>query len=424
MLRKYLVALTDQSIASAFAFVLTVILIKTWEPGLFGIFAFWQTILLLVIGVQNALINTPLIVFLPASQSNSDLMDLENVLASANTTFVVLVIVIAIASSPLLPGVSSNAIVAGIASAAFLSSGLLREYSRSRCFGHQQPLGAFQITGISLLVSSSILVIAALAPDHLDLPLLFGILSLAAFIASMFGQKKGHKHSSKAGFQMNFRGYQPVWIQSKWALVGVLTTNIQGRGYVYLVTATAGLKALALVAAAEIVFRPVGLLITAWGRVAQPRLAEVAGRNDTYEYYRIVKFALLTLTMANVVLAAGLYLAWPTIKSLLYGERYQDIGYLVIAWGLVVFIASIRAVFSICLKSLKKFKPLATATIAGSAVFLLSALFILTFLGFRYILISLIAAELVTLLYVLTAYFKHRPVTNLQYVRGSKSCVM
>jgi O-antigen/teichoic acid export membrane protein len=238
----------------------------------------------------------------------------------------------------------------------------------------------------------------------------------------MFGLERLGRRNSRLLFPIKLSVYQPIWIQARWALVGVITTNIQARGYVYLITATAGLEALALVAAAEIVFRPVGLLVTAWGRVSQPRLAELAGHNDIDEYYRIVRYALGILLLANLTLAIGLYITWATVESLLYGERYEDIGYLVIGWGIVVFIASVRAVFSSCLQALKKFRPLATATIVGSAVFLSSALFVLAFLGFRFILISLISAELVTLIYVLAAFFKHRPSANLQYAAATKTC--
>ena len=421
MIRKYATALVDQSVASAFAFVLSIVLIRIWEPEDFGVFAFWLTTLLFVIGLQNALVNTPLNIFIPASKTPGEVRQVEETLFTINLILVFAFVILSLTTGSWLPGASSNVISAGVIAALFLGGGLVREYERSRCFANQRPIGAFRINFVYSLIGSIALVIAFFDPDRLDLIMMFSILSVASIVSSFFGQKEARASSSTRLWPPKMVNYHPIWSQSKWALVGVVTTNIQGRGYVYLVSAAAGLEALAMIAAAEIVFRPMGLLVTAWGRVSRPRLADLASQSDFVEFHRIVGIALLGFFLSYGVLCGAVWLGWNLIEEYLYAERYSEMGSLVGGWALVVFIGSIRAIFSNSLQSLKRFKPLATATILGSVVFLATALVVLPNLGYRRILICLAVAELVSLFYIYFEYRKFAPSKNKQLNAESKS---
>jgi len=421
MVKKYATALVDQFVASVFSFVLSIVLIRIWEPEAFGVFAFWQTTLLLVIGIQNAMVNTPLNIFIPASKTQGEVRQVEETLFTINLILVFAFVILSLATGSWLPGASSNAVSAGVITALFLGGGLVREYERSRCFGNQQPIGAFRINSAYTLIGSVALVIAFFEPDRLDLIMLFGILSVASIVSSFFGQSAARASSSTRLWPPKIDNYHPIWVQSKWALVGVITTNIQGRGYVYLISAAAGLEALAMIAAAEIVFRPIGLLVTAWARVSRPRLAVLASQSDFVEFHRIVRIALLGLFLSYGVLCGVVWLGWNLIDEYLYLERYNEMGSLVGGWALVVFIGSVRAIFSNSLQSLKRFKRLATATVFGSLSFLASALVILPIFGYRRILVCLAVAELVSLFYIYIEYRKFGPSKNRQFGTESKT---
>jgi len=324
-------------------------------------------------------------------------------------------------AAPWLPVISSNTVAASIAAATFLGSGMLREYARSRCFGLQQPTVALRINVISLVIGCIVFGIAVFNPDQLVPSTLFAILSFSAIVSSFFGENKTGILFSLTSFSLDLNAYRPIWNQAKWAFMGVVTTVFQGRGYVYLVTATAGLEAMASVAAAEIIFRPVGLLVTAWARISRPRLAALATESHFSDFNQILKYALLALFIAYAIVCGVIWLMWNAIDRTLYFGRYEGMGFLVAGWSLVVVLGSIRAIFSNALQSLKLFKPVAIATVVGSVAFLASAALVLPILGHRYILASLALAELVSLTHVLIQFRKYRRGKNWQFISDTGS---
>ena len=131
--------------------------------------------------------------------------------------------------------------------------------------------------------------------------------------------------------------------------------------------------------------------------------------------------ALLGLFLSYGVLCGVVWFGWNLIDEYLYLERYNEMGSLVSGWAVVVFIGSVRAIFSNSLQSLKRFKRLATATVFGSLSFLASALAILPIFGYRRILVCLAVAELVSLFYIYIEYRKYGPSKNLQFDTESKT---
>ena len=66
MKRRLALSVGDQAVISAFNFALNLLLIKLWTPEDFGLFAIVAAAALFTTMIQNAVINTPLAVHLPA----------------------------------------------------------------------------------------------------------------------------------------------------------------------------------------------------------------------------------------------------------------------------------------------------------------------------------------------------------------------
>src|SRR5690606_21908036 len=76
-------------------------------------------------------------------------------------------------------------------------------------------------------------------------------------------------------------GYGAVWrLQSKWALVGVASTEATANSHAWLVTFTAGPASFAPIAAAALLFRPVGLCAMALTQLERPLLAKHTSKGD------------------------------------------------------------------------------------------------------------------------------------------------
>ena len=53
-----------------------------------------------------------------------------------------------------------------------------------------------------------------------------------------------------------------------WSLAGVFANHVQSRSYVYIATSLAGVASLATINAIGLLFRPVSILVNAWGASA------------------------------------------------------------------------------------------------------------------------------------------------------------
>ena len=397
MARKYVLSFLDQGLLSAFNFALGFVLIRTWQPEEFGVFAFWQTVALFCVGIQNALVNTPFSVFVPTCETDSEREGAERMLSSVNVRLIAVLVGSVAAANLLFPlaGSVSPAVTAAVA--AYVGGMLLREYARGVGFGRQRPETALRADVVHLVIACSILVFYALDAAPLDLALVLGLLALGNAIGGGAGIVMEGRGSILAFDGFSRRAYGPIWKESKWALTGVVTTELQARGYVYLVTALVGLHALGILAAGRILFAPIRVLLSAWGRVARPYLAQAAAEGRRAAIARTVLVACVVVVFALLALYLLIYLAWPLIQGYLYRQKYDDIGWIVAGWGAVVLVSSIRSIFSITLQSFKKFRPLAIATVHGAVVSMVSVAVIVPVFGFEMTFVGVALGEAVAL---------------------------
>lgn len=89
MRSRYILSLIDQAFLSALTFALSFLLIRIWDPGMFGVFALWQAIATFTLGIQNALVVVLLNVYVPAAQSEEEKATTERVLSTINLIIVV-----------------------------------------------------------------------------------------------------------------------------------------------------------------------------------------------------------------------------------------------------------------------------------------------------------------------------------------------
>merc|ERR1711879_116038 len=74
-----------------------------------------------------------------------------------------------------------------------------------------------------------------------------------------------------AGLSTSWRFFQRhVWHKARWTLVGVLTTELHSRSYLFLTGSFFGTAAVGTLQSARIPFGPLSLMITAWSRFSRP----------------------------------------------------------------------------------------------------------------------------------------------------------
>ncbi len=178
------------------------------------------------------------------------------------------------------------------------------------------------------------------------------------------------------------------------------------RGYIYLVAGLAGLDALGILAAGQILFRPIGLLLTAWARVARPQLAEAMANQQRSTVLKILKVSGTVGVIGTLSLCGLIYAAWEPLQSFVYGGRYEGIGFVVAGWAVVTLSTTSSAILSIALQSLKKFKPLAFTTVYGSVISLTALAVIIPIFGYRMTFLGILAGQLVSVFLIFTYFLR------------------
>jgi O-antigen/teichoic acid export membrane protein len=133
----------------------------------------------------------------------------------------------------------------------------------------------------------------------------------------------------------------------RWSLLGVITTDIQNRGYIFVAAAFFGSATVGHLQAGRIFFGPLNLLTSSWARVARPQLAKLLGQGEAQRFDTTLKRAMWAFAGFNVLFLAGLWLAWPYLSALVFGAKYKGLGYMIAAWGVANMAFQIRSCLSI-----------------------------------------------------------------------------
>ena len=106
-----------------------------------------------------------------------------------------------------------------------------------------------------------------------------------------------------------------------WSLVGVVANHIQSRSYVYIATSLVGMASLAAINAVGLLFRPVSVLVNAWGQSALPHLSADLAHGRVAEFDRTLGRALLAAAAASVAIGAALWLGWRPVEHYLLAGK-------------------------------------------------------------------------------------------------------
>jgi hypothetical protein len=401
MRKSLILSVLDQAMLSAFNFVLALILIRYWsnEPEVFGVYAVILAGSLTAMSVQNALVIGHLIVLRPTAASETEENDLLSMFWSAN--LVTIAGAMAVTFVGALIGLAGRDPGLALSAALYTGGMLLREYTRSYHFSSLKITAVMVVDSISLALSSVAIAAAWLFWPPLGLNTLFLILAVSQAAASV-PVILAHRDHFRLSFSEKARAaYLTVWReQSRWGLLGVIATEFQQRGYVYVVAAIFGPAQVALLQAVALLFRPVQLLIHAWGKLARVILA---GHFAAGRYIQARAFAMKSLAVIAVgffAFLAMLWLGWPLIKRHLFTGQYADPDSLVVLWSVATGVIIVTGIFSVEAQSLIRFKELSYGSILGAVACGLTLVPVTLIGDPRGAVLAVIAGQLVLLFWI------------------------
>ena len=400
MKKAYIVSMLDQGILSFFNMMLNLSLIRLWGAEGFGVYAFWTSVGLLCFGIQNAFVNVPMSVFLPGAQtaeSQYSRRKIEVLLSSINNYYILLCVTLVTLLTQF-TGQDDIVWTQTLCFVFFVASSLTREYTRSIAFATFRAPCVLWIDLSYTALAGGIIVSHFLIFSSIDLRFVFCTLGVASMVGSLVGLLSMRRVTNLLSFRdISWTNYAPIWKQAKWSLVGVIAQHLKDRGYVYLVTTLGGFEAAGILAATAIIFRPVGMALTAWSRVARPQLARAAAHQEYKDMWRILRMSTAGFVLGFFALCLLVYLSWPLIDRHLFSQKYGQVNWIVVQWAISAAVAGLVAIAGIVLTSLKMFKELTMAVLYGSAVAMMAIPAVTLSLGYEFVPLGVIFGSIVTL---------------------------
>jgi O-antigen/teichoic acid export membrane protein len=377
---RYAVAALDQMALSVFGFALNVVLLRTLSTTDYGVVSLWMTMALFAVSVQSALVNGPLNVYLPGAQDPEAARRLEAALATMNLLAVAAAAAVAGAANVFADAEwAAHDPLTIVAIPLFVAAGMYREYHRSTAFSRHDMAMLLWVDGPYLAVTGACLAAMIVWPQRFaDLAAAFLAMSVGCLVSQLcvrLRADRGEGALFRSGWLKTYRG---IGKEVAWSLVGVVANHAENRSYVYIATSLAGMASLAAINAVGILFRPVSVLVAAWGQSTLPRLSAALANGRLAEFDQLLGRALFATALGSIAVGVVLWLLWNPIEHFIFADKYPDGILLLLPWAASSGASVLRYVNSIALTAAREFEFLAKAqTVCGVLAAAATAGFIL-----------------------------------------------
>ena len=355
-----------QALVSGFHFSLNLLLLRLVTPYEYGVFAFAFVMAMFASAINNALISTPLTVYTPVIENDTERHQQEAMFSTLNLMLFSLLVVAGL-------GYMLWAHIegfTGLSVTAFVAVYSARHYSRSTGYARMRPL--VTASGDATYVASGVTIVGFMLLTGVDITIGHILFSLAtANICAMLVERFRLHGGAKRWIMLSrISSYGHVWEQSRWALIGSLTTLFLAQAHSVIITSTNGPNAYAPLAAGFVLFGPVRVALLTWQNMVKPELAVDLAKNRQAAVRRQIHITTLFMVAAVAALGACLWIGWPYIHAFLYAEQYADqpMAEIVALWSIIsIFGASYNAPAA-ALQAMRDFRVLAMASIYGACI--------------------------------------------------------
>ena len=363
---RYLISAVEQAIWSLLNFGVNLLLIRFVAPDQYGAFMLWASCGFVLSSLQNALTVCHLQALAPGAGTDPKRLSVERLMHGVNILFLLVTGLSCLGAATMWGGAGSP--YGAPAAALFVPAFLAQQYLRALAFSRGRPgVATAQTTGVLVLVTL-LLGEALMRGARLDANGILWRLGLAYGVTAVFGAVWARRGQGGWLRRHEMKAYSEYLRQSGWVFLGVSSTELLTRFYVFVVAGWFGAAMLASLSATQQLLRPVPLLAISWSMVARNDLARQRDREAWSDFRRVLALAVGAGILVAVAWTLTLHLAWPTIATHLFGGKYLADGWMVALWGLGAAVTLGQTVVSTGLQVLRVFKPLALANGAASLV--------------------------------------------------------
>jgi hypothetical protein len=363
-------AAVDQIALSLFSFGLNLCLVRALTATEYGIVTLWMAIGLLSIGIQDALVNTPLSTHVAATVDPNEARRLEEAIAIVNWAVITASAgLVVLVNSSVEAEWSPQDLLTAIAIPVFVAAGMYREFYRSIAYSRNDVGMLLRIDGPYLAVTSLCLAAMFVWPAQLaNLAIAFLAMSAGCLLARLCVTGTFHFPTLRPLRRGWIGEYLTIARDAAWALVGVLTTHLHQRSYVYVAVNLVGLAALAALNVVALLFRPVSILTSSWGRTALPDMAAnlSAGRIAAFDRAILQGFGVALVASIGCLTAIGL--SWHLIERHFLAGQYPEAWLLVWPAAIAATLEAVSHVISIPLRAAREFRYMASGMVVAAPI--------------------------------------------------------
>ena len=307
-----------------------------------------------------------------------------------------------------------------LAAALFVAAFTGRSYTRTFAFARIRP--AVALGGDVTLVTIATLAILAtvLIENRIVLPLVLIGLFAGNVIAALVEVRMLGVGGRLALRRQSLRRYRAIWRHTRWSLIGATTTLVQSQAHSFLVTIAYGPAAFAPLAAGQVIFGPLRIMMNAWHSIMQPEIVHAIRQKQGATVARAMTWSALALVMVVVAIAAAFALFWHPIFELLYAGKYQEeaMRTVIAIWCAITLCNALWCAPSGVLQSFRKYRELAIGTVWGAALSSVAVAAVLFAWGPVWSLLGILVGEGFMAWYALARAF--RSINALSNGAGSK----
>ncbi|GAB4342172.1 MAG: hypothetical protein Kow0037_29360 [Calditrichia bacterium] len=403
-------SLFTQMMLSGTNFLVGILLARAARKEEYALFVLASTTLLVLASLQNALVNTPLTVFLPGMPKEKGGAFLGGLYRGQWMGFLPLWILMGGTLAAFYldkPGWLSQSQLYMLAALWLaIPPFLAREFNRAVLYFRmkiRQILWVDFSFVVPYLAGVMILTFYFIPRAFQVVLLLFVGYLFSAGLAAVFRSRDDVpvKPDVRSAFSQ-------TWPHTRWSLLSIIVYNVKTYGYVFIVTAFAGLKDTADISAARLFLMPFLVILNSSQRYLLVRGAQWLHQKGENGFRRIFRYLLLAMLILWALYGLCLMVGFPlAVKHVLTG-KYANIFHLVWLWAGFAFLRTITFLLSQSMQILKRFKMLSLANAASGVVMLLLSFPLTYWIGAPGALGAMLAGEFIFALIVWPYY--RRPV--------------
>ena len=397
---RFAVILSGELIQSLFHFALNILLVRELGAHDYGLFAIVFTVGAVGITYIRALVAVPATLHLARSLGRPAALGYDVMFGSgAALVSVLMALATTVALVPVIgPG--------GLAAGAFVGLYGFRSYLRIVLLARGRP----RIAGLSDLVYAicgALFVWRGVSGEGtalLDRAFLAIALAHAIAIAVAYGALRQRLRIS---LHPRARArYRAIWRTLAWSLAGVTSLTVQGQGLTLLFALLAGPAAYAPIAATLVLYAPLRIPTSALMNMVLPEISGLLAARQVQAARRLVMRHVLLIGCACLVYGLIMAATLPLIEQVLFKGRFagEPMGWIGLGVWAVVTTSLLYAIPRAYLEACAAFRTITAGAVASAALGFALMVPLLLMLPPATALIGLLASEIATLVWSVTAF--------------------